>query len=156
MVYRRKTREYLKVYGRESDYRELKPRQGARYDGGIVIDLSEVEPMIALPFHPSNVFKLADVIANPYEILSEVENKGNALLGLKNGTFTLTDKIKNGKIIVSQGIIAGCAGGTYDNISVAANVLKGKSVGCGSFSLSIYPGSQPTNLALVKTVRSHL
>lgn len=145
-----KTREYLKVYGRESDYRELKPRQGARYDGGIVIDLSEVEPMIALPFHPSNVFKLADVIANPYEILSEVENKGNALLGLKNGTFTLTDKIKNGKIVVSQGIIAGCAGGTYDNISVAANVLKGKSVGCGSFSLSIYPGSQPTNLALVK------
>lgn len=145
-----KTREYLKVYGRESDYSELKPRQGARYDGGIVIDLSEVEPMIALPFHPSNVFKLADVIANPYEILSEVENKGNALLGLKNGTFTLTDKIKNGKIIVSQGIIAGCAGGTYDNISVAANVLKGKSVGCGSFSLSIYPGSQPTNLALVK------
>lgn len=145
-----KTREYLKVYGRESDYRELKPRQGARYDGGIVIDLSEVEPMIALPFHPSNVFKLADVIANPYEILSEVENKGNALLGLKNGTFTLTDKIKNGKIIVSQGIIAGCAGGTYDNISLAANVLKGKSVGCGSFSLSIYPGSQPTNLALVK------
>lgn len=145
-----KTRDYLKVYGRESDYRELKPRQGARYDGGIVIDLSEVEPMIALPFHPSNVFKLADVIANPYEILSEVENKGNALLGLKNGTFTLTDKIKNGKIIVSQGIIAGCAGGTYDNISVAANVLKGKSVGCGSFSLSIYPGSQPTNLALVK------
>lgn len=128
----------------------MKPRQGARYDGGIVIDLSEVEPMIALPFHPSNVFKLADVIANPYEILSEVENKGNALLGLKNGTFTLTDKIKNGKIIVSQGIIAGCAGGTYDNISVAANVLKGKSVGCGSFSLSIYPGSQPTNLALVK------
>lgn len=146
----KKTREYLKVYGRESDYRELKPRQGARYDGGIVIDLSEVEPMIALPFHPSNVFKLADVIANPYEILSEVENKGNALLGLKNGTFTLTDKIKNGKIIVSQGIVAGCAGGTYDNISVAANVLKGKSVGCGSFSLSIYPGSQPTNLALVK------
>ena len=145
-----KNREYLKVYGRESDYRELKPRQGARYDGGIVIDLSEVEPMIALPFHPSNVFKLADVIANPYEILFEVENKGNALLGLKNGTFTLTDKIKNGKIIVSQGIIAGCAGGTYDNISVAANVLKGKSVGCGSFSLSIYPGSQPTNLALVK------
>lgn len=145
-----KTREYLKVYGRESDYRELKPRQGARYDGGIVIDLSEVEPMIALPFHPSNVFKLADVIANPYEILSEVENKGNALLGLKNGSFTLTDKIKNGKIVVSQGIIAGCAGGTYDNISVAANVLKGKSVGCGSFSLSIYPGSQPTNLALVK------
>lgn len=145
-----KTREYLKVYGRESDYRELKPRQDARYDGGIVIDLSEVEPMIALPFHPSNVFKLADVIANPYEILSEVENKGNALLGLKNGTFTLTDKIKNGKIVVSQGIIAGCAGGTYDNISVAANVLKGKSVGCGSFSLSIYPGSQPTNLALVK------
>ena len=114
-----KTREYLKVYGRESDYRELKPRQGARYDGGIVIDLSEVEPMIALPFHPSNVFKLADVIANPYEILSEVENKGNALLGLKNGTFTLTDKIKNGKIVVSQGIIAGCAGGTYDNISLS-------------------------------------
>ena len=145
-----KTREYLKTYGREDEFSRLAPQNGAEYDGAVVIELDKVEPMIALPFHPSNVYKLADLIANPYEILSKVEKDGNALLGLKEGTFRLTDKIKNGKIVVSQGVIAGCAGGTYDNISVAANILKGKSVGNGEFSLTIYPGSQPTNLALVK------
>ncbi len=145
-----KTREYLKKYGREDDFKELKPNECACYDGGIVIDLDEIEPMIALPFHPSNVFKLRDVIAHPYEILSKVEKEGNALLGLKEGTFRLTDKIKDGKIVVSQGVIAGCAGGTYDNICVAANILKDESVGNGAFSLNVYPGSQPTNLALVK------
>ena len=120
------------------------------YDAGIVIDLDKVEPMIALPFHPSNVYKLADVIANPEEILSKVEKEGNKLLGLKEGTFRLTDKIKDGKVVVSQGVIAGCAGGIYDNIATAANILKGKSVGNGAFNLTVYPGSQPANLALVK------
>ena len=144
-----KVREYLRAYGREKDYETLEPKDGAEYDAGIVIDLSKVEPMIALPFHPSNVYKLADVIAHPYEILSQVEKDGNALLGL-DGEFKLTDKIKDGKVVVSQGVIAGCAGGTYDNLMCAANILKGKSVGKGEFSLTIYPGSQPTNYALVK------
>lgn len=144
-----KVKEYLCAYGRECDYRRLQPKDGASYDGGIVIDLSKVEPMIALPFHPSNVYKLADVIANPYEILSKAEKEGNELLGL-HGEYKLTDKIKNGKIIVSQGVIAGCAGGTYDNLVCAANILRGKRTGKGAFSLSVYPGSQPTNLALVK------
>ena len=144
-----KVREYLRAYGRENDYETLEPKDGAEYDAGIVIDLSKVEPMIALPFHPSNVYKLADVIAHPYEILSQVEKDGNALLGL-DGEFKLTDKIKDGKVVVSQGVIAGCAGGTYDNLMCAANILKGKSVGKGEFSLTIYPGSQPTNYALVK------
>ncbi len=145
-----KTREYLKTYHRENEYKRLAPQNGARYDGGILVDLSKIEPMIALPFHPSNVYKLADVIANPYDILSEVEKEGNKLLGLKEGTFRLTDKIKDGKIVVSQGVIAGCAGGTYDNISLAANILKNRSVGSGAFALNVYAGSQPTNLALVR------
>ena len=144
-----KVKEYLSVYGRESDYRRLQPKEGASYDGGIVIDLSKVEPMIALPFHPSNVYKLADLIAGPYEILSKAEKEGNELLGL-HGEYKLTDKIKDGKIIVSQGVIAGCAGGTYDNLVCTANILRGKRTGDGAFSLSVYPGSQPTNLALVK------
>mgnify|MGYP002521026295 FL=1 len=144
-----KVKEYLSAYGREDDYRRLQPKEGASYDGGIVVDLSKVEPMIALPFHPSNVYKLADVIANPYEILSKAEKEGNELLGL-HGEYKLTDKIKDGKIVVSQGVIAGCAGGIYDNLVCTANILKGKRTGDGAFSLSVYPGSQPTNLALVK------
>lgn len=91
-----KVKEYLSAYGRERDYRRLQPKDGASYDGGIVIDLSKVEPMIALPFHPSNVYKLADVIDNPYEILSKAEKEGNELLGL-HGEYKLTDKIKTAK-----------------------------------------------------------
>lgn len=145
-----KVREYLAAYGREKEFATIAPKEGALYDAGIVIDLDKVEPMIALPFHPSNVYKLADVIANPEEILSKVEKEGNKLLGLKEGTFRLTDKIKDGKVVVSQGVIAGCAGGIYDNIATAANILKGKSVGNGAFNLTVYPGSQPANLSLVK------
>lgn len=145
-----KVKDYLAAYGRENEYAQLSPQKGAKYDGAVKIDLSKVEPMIALPFHPSNVYKLADVIANPYEILGKVEKEGNALLGLPDGTFKLTDKIKDGKVVVSQGVIAGCAGGTYDNITTASKILKGKSVGDDAFGLTVYPGSQPTNLALVK------
>ena len=145
-----KVREYLAAYGRENEFRMLAPEEGALYDAGIVVELDKVEPMIALPFHPSNVYKLADLIANPEEILSKVEKDGCKLLGLKEGAFRLTDKIKDGKIVVSQGVIAGCAGGIYDNVATAANILKGKNVGSGAFNLTVYPGSQPTNLALVK------
>ena len=145
-----KVREYLAAYGRENEFRMLAPEEGALYDAGIVVELDKVEPMIALPFHPSNVYKLADLIANPEGILSKVEKDGCKLLGLKEGAFRLTDKIKDGKIVVSQGVIAGCAGGIYDNVATAANILKGKNVGSGAFNLTVYPGSQPTNLALVK------
>ena len=145
-----KVKAYLAAYGREAEYRAMAPEEGALYDGAVVIDLDKAEPMIALPFHPSNVIPLAQLIAHPYEILSEAEEKGCKLLGLKEGEFRLTDKIKDGKIVVSQGVIAGCAGGTYDNIATAANILAGKYVGTGAFNLTVYPGSQPTNLALVR------
>ncbi len=145
-----KVRDYLKTFGRENDFAELTPDNGARYDGAIEIDLNGVEPMIALPFHPSNVFKLADVIADPYEALSEAEENGRKLLGLEGDAFKLTDKIVDGKIIASQGIIAGCAGGIYDNLMCAANILEGRSIGNGAFSLNVYPASQATDLAIVK------
>lgn len=145
-----KTEAYLKAYGRGNDYKKLEPLNGAEYDGAVKIDLSKAEPMIALPFHPSNVYKLQDVIDNPYEILSKAEKEGNELLGLKDNSFRLTDKIKDGKVIASQGVIAGCSGGTYDNLMCAASILDGKSVGNGAFNLTVYPGSQPTNLAIVK------
>ena len=140
-----KVRDYLALYGREGEYRRQAPEAGAAYDGAVVIDLDKVEPMIALPFHPSNVYKLADVIARPEEILGEAEREGCRLLGLPEGSFRLTDKIKDGKVIVSQGVIAGCAGGTYDNIAVAANILRGRSCGNGrvqSHRLSRLPARQ--------------
>lgn len=145
-----KVRDYLAAYGREGEYRAVAPENGALYDRAVVIDLDKVEPMIALPFHPSNVVTLASLIANPYEILARTEENGCKLLGLKPGQFRLTDKIRDGKILVSQGVIAGCAGGTYDNIATAANILSGKRVGDGAFNLTVYPGSQPANLALVR------
>ncbi len=143
-----KVKEYLTKRGRENEYFELKPEEGAYYDGAVEIDLSKVEPMIAMPFHPSNVYKLADVINNPYEILSKVEKEGRVLL--KNDNFTLTDKIVDGKIIVNQGIIAGCAGGTYDNIYEAGKILEGKSIGSNVFTMSVYPSSTPVYMQLVK------
>ena len=119
------------------DYKKLVPQDDAEYDKGIVVDLSKVEPVIALPFHPSNVYPLAEVIANPEKILSEVEKKGTELLKLKKGEFKLTDKIKDGKIQVQQAVIAGCAGGTYDNIATAANILKGKDIGNGCIHTAV-------------------
>ena len=138
-----KVREYLAAYGRENEFRMLAPEEGALYDAGIVVELDKVEPMIALPFHPSNVYKLADLIANPEEILSKVEKDGCKLLGLKEGAFRLTDKIKDGKIVVSQGVIAGCAGGIYDNVATAANILKGKNVGVQPHRISRQSAHQP-------------
>ena len=143
-----KVKEYLAKRGRENDYKQLKAVDGAYYDGAVEIDLSKVEPMIAMPFHPSNVYKLADVIANPYEILHKVELEGRELL--KNENFTLTDKIVDGKIMVNQGIIAGCAGGTYDNIYEASQILKNKSIGSSTFTMSVYPSSTPVYMQLVK------
>ena len=145
-----KVRDYLAAYGRGDEYRKIAPEAGALYDAAVRIDLGKVEPMIALPFHPSNVYKLADVIAAPHDVLGQAEKEGCELLGLPSGAFRLTDKIKDGKVVVSQGVIAGCAGGTYDNIVTAANILRGRSTGAGAFNLTVYPGSQPANLALVR------
>lgn len=142
-----KTEEYYAVHGRAEDYKKLSPVQPAYYDGAVTVDLSRVEPMIALPFHPSNAYTIRELLENPYEILSKVEEQGRKIKG--DDSFTLTDKIKDGKIYVDQGIIAGCAGGMYENIAEAAEILRGKNVGSGAFALSVYPSSQPVYKGLV-------
>ena len=142
-----KTREYYKAHGREQDYRELHPDEPAYYDCGITVNLSSIEPMIALPFHPSNAFTIRELLAHPQEILAEVEAAGRKLRG--DDKFTLTDKIRDGALYVDQGVIAGCAGGMYENIAEAYEILKGGSTGAGEFSLNVYPSSQPVYKALV-------
>ncbi len=141
------TKKYLSIHNRGVEYKELKPQKFAYYDGMIDIDLSTVEPMIALPFHPSNVYSIRELTENPYEILKKVSEDGKKLLN--NPDYDLTSKIKDGKIIVDQAIIAGCAGGTYDNIAECANIMDGKSIGT-KLSMSIYAGSQPTYLDLLE------
>lgn len=143
-----KTREYYKIHGREKDFKELKPADPAFYDCGITINLSTIEPMIALPFHPSNAYTIREVLDHPREILSEVEAAGRKLRG--DDKFDLTSKIKDDGVYVDQGIIAGCAGGMYENIAEAYEILKGKSTGADEFSLSVYPSSQPVFKALVE------
>ncbi len=142
-----KTREYYKIHGREGDFAELHPEDPAYYDCGITINLSSIEPMIALPFHPSNAYTIRELLAHPQEILSEVEAAGRKLRG--DDKFTLTDKIRDGGVYVDQGVIAGCAGGMYENIAEAYEILKGGSTGADEFSLSVYPSSQPVYKALV-------
>jgi aconitate hydratase len=136
------TKEFFDIHGRCGDFKELHPADPAYYDGAVVIDLSTVEPMIALPFHPSNAYTIREVIDNAKDILGEVQEAGNKLKGYKK-PFKLLDRIKDGKIHVSQGIIAGCAGGNYENIAEAAEILRGQSCGFDEFSLSVYPQSQP-------------
>lgn len=142
------TREFLKLHGREDEYKELNPKDVAYYDGCVYIDLNTVKPMIALPFHPSNVYEIDELNKNPYEILKKVEEEAESLTGKR--ILSLTDKIVDGKIIVQQGIIAGCAGGNYTNLVEAVNYLQGKSCGNGEFSLSVYPSSQPVFTDLLK------
>ena len=137
------TREFFKVHGREGDFKELHPTDPAYYDGAVVIDLSRIEPMIALPFHPSNAYTIREVIDNTQDIFAEVEKAGNKLKSEGAKPYRLLDRIKDGKIYVSQGIIAGCAGGTYENIAEASEILRGKNCGNGEFVLSVYPQSLP-------------
>lgn len=137
------TKEFFTLHERVGDFKEMHPAQPAYYDGAVVVDLSKIEPMIALPFHPSNAYTIREVLDNAKDILGEVEKEGNALKGAYGKPFKLLDKVKRGKIHVSQGVIAGCAGGSYENIAEAAEILKGKSCGNGEFSLSLYPQSQP-------------
>jgi len=143
-----KTQHYLEKHGRGSDYRELNPAAAAYYDGMIRIDLSSIKPMIALPFHPSNTYELDEFAANAGDILRSVEK--DAAERFNGVQLHLTDKLVNGKMHVQQGIIAGCAGGTYTNVMQAAHILKGRNCGSGEFSLSVYPASQPVYMELVR------
>jgi aconitate hydratase len=141
--------EYLAVHGRAGDYKAMEPGEGAAYDGMIEIDLSAVEPMIALPFHPSEAYTIRELRENPGDILRECEKRAEKQFGGKV-KLNLTHKVKDGVITVDQGVIAGCAGGMYDNIAEAAAILRGGDTGNGYFSLSVYPSSVPVNLELIK------
>jgi aconitate hydratase len=145
-----KTEKYLAVHGRKEDYRELKPGKLSYYDGAIVVDLNTVKPMIALPFHPSNVFSIDELNENAGDILRTVEQEAEKKFGSRGLKLCLTDKIRNGRLVADQAVIAGCAGGTYSNLAMASHILKGKNCGNGLFNLSVYPSSQPVYLDLVK------
>ncbi len=144
-----KTEEYLRIHGREADYRSLAPMETAYYDGCIELDLSAVKPMIAMPYHPSCVYTIDEVNANPYEILSETEERARVSFGDKV-EVNLRSKIRDGRLVVDQGIIAGCAGGGFENICDAADILKGKSIGSGIFTLNVYPASMPVYKELMR------
>ena len=144
-----KTKKYYEQHERASAYKELLPEEGAYYDKGIIIDLSKIEPMIALPFHPSNAYTIKDFLSRPYELLKEAEEAGNKLLPEGKGEFKLTDKIKDGKVYVEQGVIAGCAGGMYENIAAAAEILGETPISNNDFTLDVYPSSQPVYKGLV-------
>lgn len=144
------TKAFLKLHGREEEYRELKPQQTAYYDGMVYVDLSTVKPMIALPFHPSNVYEIETLNENLEDILHGVELEAAKISGNPDVAFHLLDKVKNGKLHVQQGVIAGCAGGNYTNVMEAAHILEGKTCGNDVFNLSVYPSSQPVFMDLVK------
>ncbi len=144
------TKRYFTLHGRPEAYKKLTPGAVAYYDGVVKVDLSRVEPMIALPFHPSNTYTIRELIANSGDILRDVEKKAAEQLDNPNIHLHLTDKITPEGIRVDQGVIAGCAGGTFDNLMAAADILAGQSTGCGAFSLSAYPASQPTYIELVR------
>lgn len=143
-------KDFYEIHKRPEDYKELKPDNVAYYDGMVYVDLSEIKPMVAMPFHPSNVYTIDELNANMMDILDDVEKK--ALVSLDNNKiqFTLKDKVRNGKLYVEQGVIAGCAGGGFENICDAADILRGKNIGADEFSLSVYPSSQPVFMELVK------
>ena len=144
-----KIEEFYAIHGRSEDYKELKPGQTAYYDGMIEIDLSEIKPMIAMPFHPRNTYTIDELKANLGDILHEVEKKAQISLDGKID-FSLQDKVVDGKLYVDQGIIAGCAGGGFENICAAADILKGSSIGADAFTLSVYPASTPIYMELAK------
>ena len=145
------TRRFLAVHGRAADYKKLAPADLAYYDGVVEVDLSAIRPMIALPMHPSNAFTIEELNANLEDILHACEQDVQKLIGRKDVQLDLCSKIENGKLRVDQGVIAGCAGGLYDSIYEAASILKGHTGGCGDYALSVYPGSQPIMMELVRT-----
>ncbi len=142
-------REFYEIHGRSEDYRELNPGSTAYYDGMIVVDLGKIRPMIAMPFHPSNAYTIEELNANLDDILADCEARAKVSLGDKT-EFSLRNKVRDGKLYVDQGIIAGCAGGGFENICAAADILNGKSIGSDEFTLSVYPASMPVYMELVK------
>ena len=145
------TQRFLAVHARAVDYKKLAPADLAYYDGVVEVDLSAIRPMIALPMHPSNAFTIEELNANLEDILHACEQDVQKLIGRKDVQLDLCSKIENGKLRVDQGVIAGCAGGLYDSIYEAASILKGHTGGCGDYALSVYPGSQPIMMELVRT-----
>ena len=142
-------KEFYDIHGRVEEYKELKPGEAAYYDGMITVDLSEIRPMIAMPFHPSNTYTIDEVNANLRDVLHDVEERAKVSL---DGAvpYSLQDKVVNGKFMVDQGIIAGCAGGGFENICAAADILKGSYIGADGFTLSVYPASMPVYMELIK------
>ena len=145
------TQRFLAVHGRAADYKKLAPADLAYYDGVVEVDLSAIRPMIALPMHPSNAFTIEELNANLEDILHACEQDVQKLIGRKDVQLDLCSKIEDGKLRVDQGVLAGCAGGLYDSIYEAASILKGHTGGCGDYALSVYPGSQPIMMELVRT-----
>ena len=144
-----KIKEFYETHGRVEDYKELNPGAVAYYDGFVYVNLSEIKPMIAMPFHPSNVYTIDEVNANLKDVLHDVEKK--ALISLDGAVdYSLQDKIVDGKLYVDQGIIAGCAGGGFENICAAADIIKGHYIGSDAFTFSVYPASTPIYMELVK------
>ena len=144
-----KIKEFYEIHGRYEDFKELNPGKVAYYDGIVEVDLDKIKPMIAMPFHPSNTYTIEEVNANLDDILADVEKR--ALVSLDGAVdYSLRDKVHDGKLYVDQGIIAGCAGGGYENICAAANILKGASIGSDEFTFSVYPASTPIYMELVK------
>lgn len=144
-----KIKEFYDIHGRVGEYKELNPGEVTYYDGMVYVELDKIKPMIAMPFHPSNTYTIDELNANLEDILADVEKK--ALVSLDGQVdFKLRDKIKNGKLYVEQGIIAGCAGGGFENICAAADILKGTSIGADEFTLSVYPASMPVYMELIK------
>ena len=144
-----KIREFYSIHGREGDYKELNPGADAYYDGAIELDLGEIRPMIAMPFHPSCAYTIEEVNKNLMDILEETEKRAKVSFGDKVN-FTLKNKVIDGKLYVDQGVIAGCAGGGFENICAAADILKGKDTGNGKFLLNVYPASMPVYMELMK------
>ncbi len=143
-------KQYYETHGRGAQYKELKPEEMAVYDGVLEVDLSKIKPSIALPFHPSNVFTIEELKNNAEDIFHSVQENSRKIFESNQTKVNLLDKIKNGKIYVNQGTIVGCSGGTYDNIAAAADIIRNQSIGNDSFSMSVYPESQPTYLGLLK------
>lgn len=145
-----KVKEFYEIHKRSGDYKEMNPETVVYYNGLVYVDLSKIKPMIAMPFHPSNVYTIEEVNKNLLDVLDEVEKKASVSIDSRLVNYSLKDKIRNGKLYVEQGVIAGCAGGGFENICDAADILRGQYIGMDEFSLSVYPASQPIYMELVK------
>lgn len=145
-----KVRGWYETHLRPEEYKELHPQEGAVYDGLVEVDLSAVEPMIALPFHPSNAYTIREFRENAQELLAKVEQEARGMMDEKYPMPHLTDKVREGQVYVEQGVVAGCSGGTFENIMTMTDIMRGKSIGADAFTMSLYPASQPQFIELMK------